>query len=308
MGRRRRRPAPFDGVLVVDKARGPTSHDVVAKVRRALGTSAVGHAGTLDPMATGVRVVAVGQGTKLVPWLTAADKRYEALVRLGASTDTEDAEGSVVERGAVPVLTEEGVREAAAGFRGAHRQRVPAVSAVRVDGRRLHARVRAGEEVTPPERDVVLHEVEATVEDPETLRLRLHAAKGFYVRAFGRDLAHRLGTLGHLVMLRRLASGAFDLRGAVSAADLEADDAAARLAAAHLDLVAAAERVVGVVTVGTAEAEDARQGRRVALGPVGEALASGAERALVHEGRLVAMARREEESFRVLRGFPVPSA
>ncbi|MEO0323806.1 MAG: tRNA pseudouridine(55) synthase TruB [Myxococcota bacterium] len=307
MGRRGKRPAPFHGVVVVDKAQGPTSHDVVARVRRALNTGAVGHAGTLDPMATGVLVVAIGQGTKLVPWLTAADKSYEARLRLGAATDTEDAEGQVVERRPVPALHAEAVRAAATSFLGAHRQRVPAVSAVRVDGRRLHERVRAGEEVTPPERDVVLHEVSAWVEDAETLGLRLRAAKGFYVRAFGRDLARRLGTVGHLVSLRRLRSGVFDLAGAVPAAELGAEGAGERLLAAHLPLVPAAERAVGGVEVTAADAADAAQGRRVALGEGGRSLPVGTERALIHEGRLLAIARREDDAFRVVRGFPPAS-
>ena len=165
--------APVDGLLVVDKPIGPTSHDVVQWARRVLGTSQVGHTGTLDPMASGVLVLGVGQGTKLMPHLGAEDKRYEATLRLGRGTRTLDAEGEVLERVRVPEgLTPERVREVAAAFVGTLSQQAPDVSAIKVGGRALHERVRAGETVDAPFRDVVCHALEVhalqpVLNDPE---------------------------------------------------------------------------------------------------------------------------------------------
>ncbi|MCA9529246.1 MAG: tRNA pseudouridine(55) synthase TruB, partial [Myxococcales bacterium] len=213
----------MNGVLVVDKPAGPTSHDIVARARRALGTRRVGHAGTLDPMATGVLVLAIGEGTKLVPYLTAADKRYVATVRLGSSTTTLDAEGTVDAEAPVPSgLSVADVERAAERFAGGYAQRVPAVSAVKVEGRRLHERVRRGEVVDAPVREVALRALEVRRVSGADVELALECGKGFYVRAFARDLASALGTVGHLVALRRTRSGAFDVRDAVPAAWLEA--------------------------------------------------------------------------------------
>ncbi|MCZ7683091.1 MAG: tRNA pseudouridine(55) synthase TruB, partial [Sandaracinaceae bacterium] len=190
-------------------------------MRRALGTRAVGHAGTLDPMATGVLVVAVGEGTKLVRWLTSDDKAYRATVALGAETDTLDAEGTVVERAAVPALSVERVRDAARAFTGTFLQRAPAFSAIKVGGRPLHERARRGEAVEPPEREVTVHRLEVIEASADRVELELEVSKGFYVRSLARDLARSLGTRGHLGALRRLRSGAFDLRGALAGEVLE---------------------------------------------------------------------------------------
>jgi tRNA pseudouridine55 synthase len=209
------------GVLVVDKPQGPTSHDVVSRVRRALGTRAVGHAGTLDPMATGVLVVLVGEAAKLSAYLTADDKRYDATVRLGSETHTLDADGEETATAPVPPVTVADVARALASFLGETQQVAPVVSAIKRDGEALHKRARRGEDVQAPVRAVVLHEAEvlgvdvsdgaATAPARVDLRLRLHVGKGFYVRSLARDLARRLGTVGHLSALRRTASGRFVL-------------------------------------------------------------------------------------------------
>jgi tRNA pseudouridine55 synthase len=212
-------------VLVVDKARGPTSHDVVAVARRALGTKAIGHTGTLDPMATGVLVLAVGEATKLVNMLSVGEKRYEARLRLGQATHTLDAEGELSEEAPVPALTLEGVREAAQGFVGEFDQEVPLVSAVKVDGQALHKATRKGQDVVAPVRRVRVHELEVRAVDAQEIELMVHSAKGFYVRSLGRDLARALGTVGHLTQLRRTENGAFSLGDAL---DFEALRAAAR--------------------------------------------------------------------------------
>ena len=205
------------GVLPVDKPAGLTSHAVVARARRALGTRAVGHAGTLDPAATGLLLLAFGEGTKLVRHLTGLDKAYRATIQLGSETDSLDADGAVCATAPVPELSTAAVRAAVAAFVGGYPQEVPRVSAVKVAGKALYKRTREGETLTPPVRQVVLHDVTIESVDPKRhqIALELCCGKGFYVRSFARDLAKRLGTLGHLVALRRTRVGHWALSRAV---------------------------------------------------------------------------------------------
>jgi tRNA pseudouridine55 synthase len=230
------------GVLIVDKPQGPTSHDVVGRLRRILRTRAVGHAGTLDPLATGVLVIGVNEGTKLLQHLTGANKAYVTTVRLGEQTDSLDSQGKLVASQAVPSdLTRSRVEQVASTFMGVQRQRVPEISAVKVDGERLYARARRGDVVHAPEREVTVHELEILrVELPE-IELRVHCSKGFYVRALARDLALALGTVGHLTALRRTHSGSFSLAEAAPGSLLQADPevAASELLARMLPLTAA---------------------------------------------------------------------
>jgi len=213
----------MNGVLVVDKERGPTSHDIVARVRRVLGTRSVGHAGTLDPRATGALVIAVGEATKLVAYLTADDKSYEAEVTVGVETDSLDADGAIVRRCAVPAgLTVELVERASRQFVGRRLQRAPLISAIKVAGRPLHARVRRGEAPEAPEREVELRALRVISVAGERIRLDVECGKGFYVRALARDLGEALHSCAHLSSLRRVRSGTFDLGRAVASADLEA--------------------------------------------------------------------------------------
>lgn len=280
------------GVLVVDKPSGMTSHDVVSKVRKAFDTRAVGHAGTLDPMATGVLVIGIGRGTKLVPWLTAMDKTYETTIRLGVATHSLDADGDVVEEKPVPPFTLEEAVAAAESLVGTRGQKAPAVSAIKVDGRALHERVRRGEAVDAPVREVTLHSVQILAVDATSIRARLHSGKGFYVRSFGRDLAEKLGTVGHLTSLRRTASGAFSLDEAVT---LDA------LPTPLLTLAGAAARLMPTVKANDEGVEDARHGRRIAAEDV-DAMPAG-DAALIHEGELIAVVFPEEGKLRVKRGF-----
>jgi len=301
----------MNGVLVVDKPEGPTSHDVVAKARRALGTRAVGHAGTLDPMATGVLVLAVGQATKLVQYLTAADKAYEATLALGEETDTLDAMGQVTARAEVPLdLSREAVQEAANRFLGTHVQRAPVVSAIKVGGERLHARTRRGERVDAPEREVTLHEVRIQQVRGSAVELALQCAKGFYVRAFGRDLARALGTVGHLTALRRTRSGPFRVEDAVPFEWLLAGDEAqrTRLRARLLSLEEAAAELLRVELT-EAGTRDAAHGRPIgAEGVGGEWIPEVGEEEVLAlfspAGRLVALGRRHGGRIQVVRGFP----
>jgi len=296
------------GVLVVDKPRGPTSHDVVRMVRRALRTRAVGHAGTLDPMATGVLVLAIGDATKLVRWLTADDKAYTATLALGAETDTLDAEGKVTEEMPVRGVTRETAEAASGAFVGTYGQFPPAYSAIRVNGERLHERARRGEEVVVPEREVTVHSLHILSANDSQIDFAVESAKGFYVRSLGRDLARSLGTRGHLTALRRTRSGAFGLDEAVDAGLLEraADDDAARaeLTARLVGLTDACGAMPRVV-LDAAAVKDVRHGRRV-YGSDRPAPGTDPVAFLDEAGALVAIGRSEADHLRVVRGFNVP--
>jgi tRNA pseudouridine55 synthase len=198
-----------DGLLVVDKPAGWTSHDVVGKVRHLAGTRKVGHAGTLDPMATGVLVLGIGRATRLLGHLSLTDKEYDATIRLGVTTVTDDAEGDVLEQ-----RDASGVQDVAAAMRsltGDIEQVPSAVSAVKVDGVRSYARVRAGEEVVLAARRVTVSRFELVERRGGDLDVRVTCTSGTYVRALARDLGQILGVGGHLTALRRTRVGPFDL-------------------------------------------------------------------------------------------------
>ncbi|MGH3510087.1 MAG: tRNA pseudouridine(55) synthase TruB [Nocardioidaceae bacterium] len=203
------------GVLVVDKPTGLTSHDVVARVRRLAGTRRVGHAGTLDPMATGVLVVGIGPATRLLGHLMLTEKEYDATIRLGETTTTDDAEGESTGSADARELTRDAVTEAVSGFVGDISQRPAAVSAIKVDGKRAYARVRAGERVELPARPVSVHAFEVNglsrVGQRLDVDVSVRCSSGTYVRALARDLGTSLGVGGHLTMLRRTAVGPFTL-------------------------------------------------------------------------------------------------
>jgi tRNA pseudouridine55 synthase len=293
------------GILVVDKPAGPTSHDVVAMARRALGTRAVGHAGTLDPSATGVLVLAVGGGTKLVPYLTADDKEYEASIALGAETDSLDAMGRILREVPVPELDREEVENALRTFVGTLQQRPPRVSAIKVDGVPMHARVRRGEAVEPPEREVTVHEAGVRAFDGRRIDLHLRVSKGFYVRSLARDLAQVLGTVGHLASLRRTRSGAFSLDGALDGRVLLAKPTEASRDLVRSRLVPVESGCVGLPRL-VLDAEGvlrARHGKPIPVDP--SVAVEGAPIALfAPSGALVAIAAREADALRVRRGFP----
>jgi tRNA pseudouridine55 synthase len=203
------------GLVVVDKPDGMTSHDVVARVRRIMGTRKVGHAGTLDPMATGVLVLGIERATKLLGHLALDTKAYLATIRLGSSTTTDDAQGETLSTSDVSGVTDEAVAAGIARLTG-HIQQVPsAVSAVKVDGKRAYARVRAGEQVELAARPVEVSRFDllaARREDGLELDVMVECSSGTYVRALARDLGADLGVGGHLAALRRTRVGPFDLR------------------------------------------------------------------------------------------------
>jgi tRNA pseudouridine55 synthase len=210
-----------DGVLVVDKPAGPTSHDVVDRVRRALGTRRAGHTGTLDPFATGVLPVCVGRATRLARFLAGGDKEYVATVRLGFATTTDDLTGEPL---CAPVPVEVGkdaLGAAIAGLVGCFDQVPPAFSARHAGGRRLYELARRGEAAPRSATPVVVHSIDLLTREGDTLEIAVRCSPGTYVRALARDLGERLGTGAHLRALRRTRSGAFDLSQAVSVDRLE---------------------------------------------------------------------------------------
>lgn len=227
------RPAP--GLLVVDKAPGMTSHDVVARVRRIMGTRKVGHAGTLDPMATGVLVLGIERATKLLGHLALDRKTYLATLFLGAATTTDDAEGERVPTAgtcspsALGAVTDDAVAAGIAALTGEIEQIPSTVSAVKVAGKRAYARVRSGEEVTLKPRPVTVYRFDLLATRREADHVELDAvvecSSGTYVRALARDLGQALGVGGHLAALRRTTVGPFTLARARTLEQLEADPA-----------------------------------------------------------------------------------
>ena len=219
---RQKKGRDISGWLVVDKPAGPTSNAVVGKVRWAFGAKKAGHAGTLDPEATGVLAVALGEATKTVPFVTDALKAYRFTVRFGAATTTDDAEGEVIATsGTRP--SDEAIRGALRDFEGDIMQVPPAFSAVKIDGERAYARARAGEEVTIEARPLWVESLTLSERpDRDHAILEMVCGKGGYVRAVARDLGEMLGCLGHVTQLRRIWSGPFDVEDAVPLDRVEA--------------------------------------------------------------------------------------
>lgn len=250
------------GLVVVDKSGGMTSHDVVARVRRLAGTRKVGHAGTLDPMATGVLVLGVNRATRLLGHLMLTEKRYDATIRLGVATTTDDAEGEVVSTATASGLDEATVRAAAAEQVGDLLQVPTAVSAIKVDGKRAYQRVREGEEVELAARPVTVHEL--TVHDVRPagehldLDVSVRCSSGTYIRAIARDLGARLEVGGHLTALRRTAVGPYDL-AAAHTLDALADEFV------MMPLAAAARAAFPAHDLDEAGATDVRYGRALDL-------------------------------------------
>jgi tRNA pseudouridine55 synthase len=203
-----------DGLLVVDKPAGWTSHDVVARIRRLAGTRRVGHAGTLDPMATGVLVVGMGRGTRLLGHLALADKDYDATIRLGVSTTTDDADGEVVASRDATGVTDEALAAAIAGLVGDIEQVPSAVSAVKVDGERAYKRARRGEDVQLAARPVHVARFDVVARSGDDIDVHVTCSTGTYVRALARDLGAALDVGGHLTALRRTRVGGFGVDAA----------------------------------------------------------------------------------------------
>lgn len=298
------------GILLVDKPQGITSHDVVARMRRLAGTRKIGHAGTLDPMATGLLLLGVGSSTRLLHHLVGLDKQYLATVRLGWGTTSDDAEGEALEAApaeAVAAIGDDAIAAGMAALTGVIDQVPSAVSAVKIDGKRAYQRVREGEEVELPARTVTV----AAFELLETRRteasvdvdVRVDCSSGTYVRALARDLGVALGVGGHLTALRRTRIGGFSVD---EAGELDGYDVAGRL----IPPAAAARRALPALEVDEAQAVDLGHGKRIAVPAEGEwpkgrpfaAVAAGVRPGAPE--RLIAIVERRGGQFQVVAGFP----
>ena len=282
-------PGGVEGLVVVDKPAGRTSHDVVARVRKLAGTRRVGHAGTLDPMATGVLVLGVGRATRLLGHLMLTEKEYAATIRLGVVTDTDDAQGIVLARSSAGGVTEAGVLAGVAALSGEIVQVPSTISAVKVDGRRAYARARAGEDVALQGRRVTVREFEVgalrpAVEDSVDVLdvdVSVTCSSGTYVRALARDLGVALGVGGSLTALRRTRVGPYDLSLARTLDELSAELSVVPLAeaaaAAFPTRRLSAEQVRKVVA-GIRLAADGGSGPYAMLGPEGGLVALAEDR------------------------------
>ena len=274
------------GLVIVDKPAGVTSHDVVARVRKIAGTRKVGHAGTLDPMATGVLVLGINKATRLLGHLMLAEKAYDATVRLGASTNTDDAEGEVTAQDGAADVSEAQVREALKAFEGTIQQVPSTVSAIKVGGKRAYKLAREGEEVVLQPRPVTIHEL--VLHDVRRegdfldLDISVSCSSGTYIRAIARDLGAALGVGGHLTALRRTEVGPFALEDApISLEEMKATG--------RLNLVTLAdvgERLFLNMTVDEQQATDISFGRKLDLAlPAAE----GPVAMLSEDGELLAL-------------------
>jgi tRNA pseudouridine55 synthase len=211
----------MDGILLIDKPEGPTSHDVVARIRRTSGERRIGHTGTLDPRASGLLPLVLGRATRLAQYLTGSDKTYEATVRLGYATDTDDADGRPLGAPGAHLPDDAAIQLALAAFVGTIEQLPPQHSAKKVEGRRAYDLARRQKPVALLPARVRLHALDWLGREGDLVRLRLTTGPGFYVRSLARDLGERLGCGGHLAGLRRLASGGFTVEEAIPLEDAE---------------------------------------------------------------------------------------
>ena len=299
------------GLILIDKPAGITSHDVVARVRKAAGTRKVGHAGTLDPMATGLLILGINSSTRLLTYIVGADKEYLATIRLGAASTTDDAEGELLapaSQGALDAVTAEAIAAGIAELTGEIEQVPSSVSAIKVDGKRAYARVRAGEQVELKPRAVTVSEFELleTRREPGAidLEVRVVCSSGTYIRSLARDLGAGLGVGagigGHLTALRRTRVGAYDVRDAYDLATLDAE-------AALIPAVDAAGRLFETLELTEQQAIDLTHGRRIHLadreGPGGEPVA-----AIAPTGALVGLIEFRGKEARTLVNFPTDEA
>jgi tRNA pseudouridine55 synthase len=283
------------GVLVIDKPQGPTSFEVVRRVRTALGLQRAGHTGTLDPMATGVLPVCLGEATKLAGLLTEGDKAYDAVVRLGVVTDTQDLTGKVLSTAPVPPLSVEVLEGALQPFRGTFLQTPPMYSAIKVAGKRLYERARAGETVERTPRSVTVHALVLRDFSATECTLSLRCSKGFFVRALADDLGRALGCGGALKGLRRTASGRFGLDRAMPLAQLEAGVASGPEGRAQVEsrLVSMSDALAELPLLAVSTEDAARVGHGVPL-EVPPEQRPGRVRVVGPDGALLAVAEVRE--------------
>lgn len=305
---RRKKGDPVSGWVVVDKPLGPTSSDVVNKVRRAFNAQKAGHAGTLDPLATGVLPIALGEATKTVPFVIDATKGYRFTIRFGEETSTDDAEGEVVRTSpARPSDAEIGAM--LSRFQGPIEQVPPAFSAIKVDGERAYARARAGETVEMKPRPVTIHEIRLVSRpDPDHADLEILCSKGTYVRSLARDLALALGSAGHVSALRRTRHGPFREEAAIPLDKLLAlgHIAPAPGLGAHLLPLETALDDIPALAIGAEDAARLRKGQGVLLRGRDPPILSGSVLA-THRGDPVALTEYGQGELRPVRVFNLVS-
>ncbi|KZX20551.1 tRNA pseudouridine(55) synthase TruB [Rathayibacter tanaceti] len=292
-----------NGILLLDKPGGITSHDLVSRTRRRAGTRKVGHAGTLDPMATGLMILGLGPSTRLLTYLVGLDKQYEATIRLGASTTTDDREGELLgsaEPALVAALAPEAVVDAVAALTGEIAQIPSTVSAIKVDGRRAYARVRDGEEVVLEARPVTVSSFDVLarreVDGFLDLDVRVTCSSGTYIRALARDLGAALGVGGHLTVLRRTAVGPFTVVRAGALDELD-------VPAALLPPAAAAGELFPLLRLESREAVDLANGKRIPA-PEEVARVKGLLAAVGPGERLIGLAERRGTQLKSVVNFP----
>lgn len=212
---------PTSGILLLDKPVGITSNAALGRAKRILGIKKAGHTGTLDPMASGLLILCFGQATKVAAFLLDADKAYEAVLQLGVTTDSEDAEGEVLERNDVPAFDRGQIEAVLDRFRGPIEQVPPMHSALKHKGQRLYELARRGETVDRPPRAVTIHDLQLVARDAEALTLRVACSKGTYIRSLARDIGEALGCGAHLAGLRRTGSSPFEVGDAIELDALE---------------------------------------------------------------------------------------
>lgn len=276
----------LSGLVIVDKPQGWTSHDVVGRMRRLAGTRKVGHAGTLDPMATGVLVVGINKATRLLTYIVGTSKTYQATIRLGATTVTDDAEGEVTATASTEHVTDAAIAAGIAALRGPIMQVPSSVSAIKVNGERAYARVRSGEDVKLAARPVTIHSFDVAqirrVEDFIDLDVTVECSSGTYIRALARDLGAGLQAGGHLTALRRSAVGPYTLKQARTLEQLAEG-------MEILDIADAARALMPVRELTAAEAVELSFGRRIPPSPEGTHTAEAPAAAFAPDGTLVAL-------------------
>jgi tRNA pseudouridine55 synthase len=282
------------GILVIDKPAGLTSQQVVSRVKRTLGVKKAGHAGTLDPMATGVLVVGIGKATRLLGYLSGHDKQYQATIRLGLATTTDDAEGEPIgEPTPATSLTDERIAEAIAGFTGVISQVPSSVSAIKVDGKRAYALVRAGQDVELAAREVTVSRFEVRARHDASPYLDLDVivdcSSGTYIRALARDLGKALGVGGHLTALRRTRVGEFGIDEAQALPPRTTGDEAP-VPHSPLQVIGLAEAACRVFPALEADSSTSRE---ISFGRPIPAVVPADPTAVVHAGELLALYRPE---------------
>lgn len=276
----------ISGVLVVDKPVGMTSHDVVEAIRRGTGIRRAGHTGTLDPRASGVLVILIGPAVRLSEYVSASDKRYQAIIRLGSTTDTFDADGKFVQASQPVNVTEEQFEKILKNFEGEIEQVPPPYSAVKVGGRRAYDMARQGEEVQLEPRKIQVHHLEVLEWAPPEVVVDVHCSSGTYVRSLANDIGTQLGTGAYLVGLRRTKSGRFSLRDATPLRKLQEAFQAGNW---YQYLIPAAEALAEwpAVELNPDEVEEVRHGHRVKMAP--DAPKSEMVRGVSAAGELIAL-------------------